>query len=280
MCIAVFVWRAHPLHPFLLLLNRDEFHSRPTTPLGWWRNEDDDGGGVEFLGGRDEKAGGTWLAANRYGRIAFLTNVRELFSAPAANTRGRLPIRFLQSEKNPMEFANELVEEMDSYNGFNLVVADVNAKSMVYITNRPKPNCPAVTVVSPGIHVLSNASLDTPWPKAERLSRSFKEFMDRYGEQEEIPAKEIVETLMRNTIKDEDRSLLPGVYPPDYEYQASSIFVDIDSPSGRYGTRSTSAVLVSRSGLVNFYERYIDNEEWKEQSVCYRILQKSDESGL
>ncbi|CAN1156569.1 Transport and Golgi organization 2 homolog [Linum perenne] len=279
MCIAVFVWKAHPLHPFLLLLNRDEFHSRPTTPLGWWRNEDDDVG-IEFLGGRDEKAGGTWLAATRNGRIAFLTNVRELSSVPSVNSRGHLPIRFLQSYNNPMEFASELVEEMDNYNGFNLVVADVTAESMVYITNRPKPNCPTVTVVSPGIHVLSNASLDTPWPKAERLSRGFKEFMDKYGEQEELPVKLIAETLMMNTIKDEDRTLLPGVYAPDYEYQLSSIFVDMDSPSGPYGTRSTSAVLVRRSGEVNFYERYIDKEEWKEQSVCYRILQKSDESGV
>lgn len=28
MCIAVFLWQAHPLYPFLLLLNRDEYHSR------------------------------------------------------------------------------------------------------------------------------------------------------------------------------------------------------------------------------------------------------------
>ena len=28
MCIAVFLWRAHPLYPLILLLNRDEYHSR------------------------------------------------------------------------------------------------------------------------------------------------------------------------------------------------------------------------------------------------------------
>ncbi|CAI0471347.1 unnamed protein product [Linum tenue] len=282
MCIAVFLWRAHPLYPFLLLLNRDEFHSRPTTPLGWWRDGGGDGA-IEFLGGRDEKAGGTWLAATRDGRIAFITNVREVSSLPAAaNSRGHLPLRFLQSQQTPMEFARELAEEMDSYNGFNLVIADVGSNSMVYITNRAKSNSgdDAITEVSPGIHVLSNASLDSPWPKAQRLRHSLKEFMDRHGEQEEVPAKEMAETLMTNTVKTEDKTLLPGVYPPDYEYQLSSIFVDIHAPSGRYGTRSTSVVLVRRDGEVKFYERYIDKEEWKEHSECFRLVQNVDETDM
>lgn len=71
----------------------------------------------------------------------------------------------MQSKKSPKEFADELVVEGDQYNGFNLVVADLLSMTMVYITNRPKDNGLSVTEVSPGIHVLSNANLDTPWPK-------------------------------------------------------------------------------------------------------------------
>lgn len=127
MCIAVFMWQAHPLYPFLLLFNRDEYHSRlafffiffpgfwhgfmscfgdiicrlcwvlidsfvaarPTKPLGWWE-------GAEILGGRDEKAGGTWLASTTDGKFAFLTNFREVQSIPQAKSRGELPVRFLQ----------------------------------------------------------------------------------------------------------------------------------------------------------------------------------------
>lgn len=36
---------------------------------------------------------------------------------------------------------------------------------MVYLTNRPKPENFIVMEVTPGMHVLSNASLDSPWPK-------------------------------------------------------------------------------------------------------------------
>ena len=64
---------------------------RPTQPLRWWESG-------KILGGRDVTAGGTWLASNRQGRVAFVTNVSELnsLSAVAAKSRGDLPVRFLQ----------------------------------------------------------------------------------------------------------------------------------------------------------------------------------------
>lgn len=89
MCIAAFMWQAHPLYPFLLLLNRDEYHNRPTKPVGWWE-------GGEIIGGKDQVAGGTWLACSKHGRVAFLTNVLELHTLPEAKSRGDLPIRFLE----------------------------------------------------------------------------------------------------------------------------------------------------------------------------------------
>nr|GMD42018.1 transport and Golgi organization 2 homolog [Ipomoea batatas] len=158
MCIAIFIWQAHPKYPFLLLLNRDEYHTRATKAVEWWE-------GGEILGGRDEVGGGTWLACSREGRVAFLTNVLELHTLPEARTRGDLPVRFLQSSKSPKEFAKELVKEGHEYNGFNLIMADFETKSMVYISNRPKGEPISIHEVTPGIHVLSNAKLDSPWPK-------------------------------------------------------------------------------------------------------------------
>lgn len=262
MCIAVFLWRAHPLYPFILLLNRDEYHSRPTRPLGWWE-------GDEILGGRDEVAGGTWLACSRGGRVAFLTNVREVQSLPEAKSRGDLPVQFLQSKKSPMEFAEEMVKEADQYNGFNLILTDLCSKTMVYVTNRAKEGNNLVTEVESGIHVLTNARLDSPWPKAQRLGDSFKELLDKHGEKE-LPMKEMAEKLMMDTVKD-DESMLPHIFPPEREYHLSSIFIDTDTPIGRYGTRSTSTVFVKAIGEVQFYERHLENELWKEETVAYQI---------
>ncbi|KAJ6708284.1 SER/THR-RICH PROTEIN T10 IN DGCR REGION [Salix viminalis] len=242
MCIAVFLWQAHPLYPFLLLLNRDEYHSRPSKPLGWWE-------GGEILGGKDELSGGTWLGCNRDGKIAFITNVREVKSIPQAKTRGDLTLRFLESNKNPKEYAEELSKEAE-----NLIVMEV----------------------TPGMHVLSNASLDSPWPKAQRLGHGFKDFLEKYGEAE-LPTEEMVEILMTSTIKD-DESTLPGIYPSEREHQLSSIFVETDTPLGRYGTRSTSALSVKSSGEVNFYERYLDKDQWKEHTMSCQI-KKMEEHG-
>ncbi|KAF5745816.1 transport and Golgi organization 2 [Tripterygium wilfordii] len=263
MCIAVFLWQAHPLYPLILLLNRDEFHNRPTAPLAWWE-------GGEILGGRDGLAGGTWLACSREGRLAFLTNVREVHqSTPLVKSRGDLPVSFLKSKKNPLEFAEEVLKEADQYNGFNLILVDLGSKSIIYVTNRSKEDKVGfIREVSPGIHVLTNASLDFPWPKAQRLRLSFEELLVEYGENE-LPLKEMVERLMTDTTK--DRSSLPGIYPPEKEYELSSIFVDRDTPLGRYGTRSTSALLVKLGGEVCFYERHLDKDLWKEEMVNYKM---------
>lgn len=262
MCITVFLWQAHPLYPFLLLLNRDEYHTRPTRPAGWWEGED-------IIGGRDEVGGGTWLACSKNGRVAFLTNVREKESNPDAKTRGDLPVRFLKCKKDPAGFADELLQESDQYNGFNLILADLCSKSMVYVTNRPKENKPSALEVSPGIHVLTNSSLDSPWPKAKRLLHSFKELMDEYGEGE-VHVHEMIDKLMMDTTK-ADESSLPGIYSPQFEHHLSSIFIDTDTSLGRYGTRSTSVVLMKVNGEVCFHERYLEDDSWKEHAITYQI---------
>lgn len=57
--------------------------------MEWWEE-------IEILGGRDEIAGGTWLACSREGRVAFLTNVLELHTLNEAKSRGDLPVLFLE----------------------------------------------------------------------------------------------------------------------------------------------------------------------------------------
>lgn len=262
MCIAAFAWQAHPLFPFILLQNRDEYHNRPTKAVAWWE-------GGEILGGRDEVAGGTWLACSRGGRVAFLTNVLELDTLPDAKSRGDLPVLFLESNQTPKEFAKELITDAHLYNGFNLIVADVSSKTMVYVSNRPKGEPIIIQEVSPGIHVLSNAKLDSPWHKAHRLGLTFKEQLGKYGKGE-IPIKEMVGRLMRDTVK-ADESKLPHICSLDWEFNLSSIFVEVDTPLGPYGTRSTAALAIKKSGEVSFYEIYLDKETWKEKTVNYRI---------
>ncbi|XP_065881503.1 uncharacterized protein [Euphorbia lathyris] len=233
-----------------------------TEAVAWWD-------GCDILGGRDCVAGGTWLACSRSGRVASLTNVLELHSLPEAKSRGELPVLFLESSKGPKEFAETLVKEAHQYNGFNLILADIPSNTMVYISNRPKGEAIDIQEVKPGIHVLSNAKLDSPWPKAQRLKLNFEDQLDKYGAGE-IPVKKMIKKLMGDTVKAE-KSRLPGICSRDWEYSLSSIFVQVDTPLGCYGTRSTIGLAVRANGEVSFYETYLEDGEWKERTVNYRI---------
>lgn len=64
--------------------------------------------------------------------------------------------------------------------------------------------------------------------KAQRLEHNLRGLLDTYG-QGEFPVKEMAEKLMRDTVKDEE-SKLPGIYPPEMEYNLSSIFVEEETP--------------------------------------------------
>ncbi|KAL4011313.1 hypothetical protein IC575_028367 [Cucumis melo] len=262
MCIAAFVWQSHSLYSLILFQNRDEYHNRPTKPMSWWEDH-------EIAGGRDEVGGGTWLGCSRKGKVAFVTNVLEPHEIPEAKSRGNLPLLFLQSTKSPKEFAEEIKAEAYRYNGFNLVVADISTKTMVYISNRTKGDHILIQEVPPGLHVLSNAELDSAWHKVQRLRLKFNEQLRIYGEGE-IPEKAMVERLMRDHVK-ADESKLPHISSPDWEYNTSSVFVQFQTPLGCFGTRSTSVLTITKTGMVHFYETYLETGTWKEKTLSYFI---------
>ncbi|KAL5206387.1 hypothetical protein ABZP36_034596 [Zizania latifolia] len=207
MCIAAWVWQAHPVHQLLLLLNRDEFHSRPTKSAGWWGE-----GSNKILGGRDVLGGGTWMGCTKDGRLAFLTNVLEPDANPGARTRGDLPLRFLQSNKSPLEVATEAI----------------------------------------------------------RLSKNFREFLRKLGD-DEVEAKDIVERLMTDTTK-ADKDRLPNTgCDPNWEHGLSSIFIEVQTDHGLYGTRSTAVLSVNYDGEARLYEKYLESGTWKDHTVQYQI---------
>ncbi|HEU0200688.1 MAG TPA: NRDE family protein, partial [Burkholderiaceae bacterium] len=173
MCLAVIAWQSHPDYPLVLAANRDEFYVRRTRPAAWW------GQSVSLLAGRDEEAGGTWFGVNRRGRFALLTNVRAPNERnPHAPSRGLLAVSALQSEKPVEVWAAGQLERLRAFNGFNLLVGDVAAArrprpqraELFYLNNRVEGPPRAL---APGIYGLSNAFLDTPWPKVTRSVARF-----------------------------------------------------------------------------------------------------------
>ena len=225
MCLAILSWQSHPEYPLVLASNRDEFYTRKTRAAAWW------GQTVSLLAGRDEEAGGTWLGINRNGRFALVTNVRAPSERnPHAPTRGALVVGALQADGEPGGWLDGLQVRARCYNGFNLLVGDAVVRPGVpearlhYYSNRLEQPARALPA---GIYGLSNAFLDTPWPKVTRAVGAFACQVAR-----RCPA-----VLARA--------------PPDWERALSSIQIRANG----YGTRTSTVLTVRRNGLVSFIER-------------------------
>jgi uncharacterized protein with NRDE domain len=247
MCLILVAWQSHPDYPLVIAANRDEFYARGTRPAAWW------GQAVSLLSGHDEEAGGTWLGINRRGRVAMLTNVRAPHERNAhAPSRGLLVLSALQSAGTMGEWINENARAANSFNGFNLLVGEplpVPARGMdaqlLYTSNRTPAGLPDPRVLEPGIYGVSNALLDTPWPK---LARGVAGFACQVASNINIEA---LLRLMASREISRDSELPNTGVPLDWERALSAIQIRAKG----YGTRATTVVTVRRDGTVNFLER-------------------------
>ncbi len=237
MCLIGFAWRQHPRFPLVLAANRDEFHARETAAAHFWPSHPD------VLGGRDLRAGGTWLGVTRNGRFAALSNYREAASgARALRSRGELVREFLLGDEAPPVYAARRAAEGRYYGGFNLLAGDLNAGTLHYLSNRgsgPKP-------VPPGIHGVSNALLDTPWPKVRRLKAALA---TDQGDPGALCA--LLFDALLDTRPAADAELPHTGIGRDRERFLSPPFITGEE----YGTRACTVLLVDDAGGVTFVEK-------------------------
>lgn len=237
MCLAIFALGAHPDWPLVVAANRDEFHARPASAAAPWPDA------PHIIAGKDLQGGGTWLGATRGGRVALLTNVREPGRhLPAAPSRGRLVEAFLRGTQSAGDYAEQLQAEAQEFNGFNLLVCDGAAAH--YCSNRAP-----IRELSPlgGVFGLSNAALDTPWPKLTRSRAAVAAHL--------IKADRLDPEALFAILADRSRptdELLPNTgVGLEYERLLSSPFIQ----SEVYGTRCSTVVAFHRSGRLEFRER-------------------------
>ena len=132
--------------------NRDERYDRPTRPPHRWDTS------PAVLAGRDERAGGTWLAVTERGLVAAVTN-RPTPGGDAAGlpTRGGLPLlacRHRSAGEARIALQGHL--QITRYNGFNLLAADVGGAFFVD-ASLPKPR---FIDVPAGVHMVANQGFD------------------------------------------------------------------------------------------------------------------------
>jgi uncharacterized protein with NRDE domain len=243
-CLVAFAINTSAPWPLVIAANRDEFWQRPTLPLSRWHSAT----GHEIIAGRDLRAGGTWLGISPGGRVAFLTNVREAQPAAAPRSRGELVTRWLEASTDASDFALALVRDGAAYGGFNLVLGDFQSNTWTWLSNRHGGTSTLhIQALAPGVYGLSNAALNTPWPKTTALQRVLA---DALTAQAYAPADDALQARLWTALANRDRAphaQLPttGV-PLAMEEALSSAFVDL--PEHGYGTRSSTVLLASAQG--------------------------------
>ena len=236
MCLIAFAWRAHPRWRLVLVANRDEFHARPTAPLAPWDEA------PQIIAGRDLEAGGTWAGVASPGRVSVITNVRDLAADHSGLSRGLLVADFLGSTIPAREHAAELMASAADYRPFNLLTFD--REDARYLGNHPSARAQPVDA---GVHGLSNADFNAPWPKTRALVHRLTDWLAS-GRHDDTDA-------LFAMLSDQGRwpdDVLPDTgIGIERERFLSSAFIVGET----YGTRASTVILVDHEDRTTILER-------------------------
>lgn len=235
MCFVLVAFKVKPEVPLLIAANRDEFYARAAVSAHWWPR------GNPILAGRDETGGGTWFGVRRDGRFAVVTNRR----APAEPrggrvSRGALPLRVLDHEGSPAALHASLDADAGDFNPYNLLHGGPD--SLFYFDNHRR----VARELAPGVYALSNAYLDTPWPKVESGRGRFAALVESGTADDEA----LFALLADDAVYDDARLPDTGVGAAR-ERALSAIFIR----DGDYGTRCSTLFRLERDGRARFAER-------------------------
>ncbi|TBW03982.1 hypothetical protein E0E52_13690 [Azotobacter chroococcum] len=232
MCLIVFAWRPGHATPLVLAANRDEFYARPSLPLAAWPEAPD------IHAGRDLEAGGTWLGVGPGGRVAAVTNIRDPRQPPGRRSRGELPAGFLLGALSPEAYLEQVAERAQDYTGFNLLAGTAGELWYYHAREAAPRRLPA------GLYGLSNACLDTPWPKLRRAKAALAECLG-------TPQAECLLAAVHDTQPAADAELPDTGVGLVRERLLSSVFI----VSADYGTCSSTALILRADGSVELLER-------------------------
>ncbi|MDG2047754.1 MAG: NRDE family protein [Halioglobus sp.] len=235
MCLLILAHQVSPDYPFLVAANRDEFHARPTAASQFWPEH------PGLLAGRDLLQGGTWMGMTRSGRFAAVTNYRDQAHTPAPpRSRGDLPLQYLTGSQTPKNFLHDIAVRAGDYAGFNLLIGDRN--SLWHYTNSDAKD---PQHLPPGIYGLSNANLDTPWPKVT-LGKAKLLALLKTGA---ISHRTLSEVVSSQCLADRSSLSAQGL-DSSMESTLSPQFIITDT----YGTRSSTTLWFDAHAQANWLE--------------------------
>ena len=224
MCLILFSYQPDSDRRLWLAANRDEFHQRPTMPARTWPQQ------PTIIAGQDLQAGGTWLGITKQARFAAITNYRQPNSAEGTISRGALCADFLASNLSCLDYLSAVQQHKDQYSGFNLLLDD--GIDCYYYNNIQNQ----ITRLVAGYYGLSNAFLNTPWPKTIGGLNALKEAESNH---------DLVKLLADKTLPQDTR--LPNT---NVGIKTERLLAPRFILSPEYGTRASTIVSISQQVLL------------------------------
>ncbi|MEO1896539.1 MAG: NRDE family protein [Cycloclasticus sp.] len=234
MCLILFAYDSLDQYKLVLLANRDEYHQRKSKQANFWP------GHPTIFGGIDCVAGGSWLSVDTSGRLAAITNVRKPpFSDSNKQSRGELVKSFLSNQQLAEDYLKELKQKGAGYSLFNLLLLD--STGLWHYSS----DTHHIQEITQGMHGLSNATLDTPWPK---LTNGCS-LMSQSLQQNALNPSELL-SIMQSQLRPADDELPTTGVGIEFERLLSSIFIE----SRDYGTRCSTLLTIDRNNVLDFCE--------------------------
>ncbi len=257
MCLIIFAYKSHAKYKLILTANRDEFFERPTQPADFWLDK------PIVLGGRDIISGGTWLGITKHGRFTAITNYRnpDLKVADAVS-RGVLSEQFLTGSADSGSFLAEVSKEKTRYQGFNILVSDDSFSTLQHYSNISDE----VTNLSEGIYGLSNALLDTTWPKVNHG----KYMLSTVIQPKDFDIEDLI-SMMSHTAEWPENALPQTGISLELEKKLSPVFISLKG----YGTRCTTAMRMDYDQNLEFLEVSYDESGNRVASKWYTMTLKT-----
>jgi uncharacterized protein with NRDE domain len=239
-CLLIALFGVVPGVPLLIAANRDEMYQRPTDPITVLR-----AGHPRILGGRDQLAGGTWLAVNEHGVVAGLTNQPAGERDPAKRSRGELPLAFA-AYPDAKTAVTEVCARLDpaAYNPCWMLVGDRQALFSVDVTGGHQAR---VEELPAGRYVLENVPLWQASAKQRRVAGLVAALDGAALDGAGPDGAGGVEAGLAAVLGDHQPAAGPGPAGPGGQARPAELSAACVHTE-RYGTRSAMIVSVGQTG--------------------------------